>query len=477
MLSGVASAVPLSNSLIYCDDDAGRLFTLDPGNGSVGLIGTMPVVMNDIAFNLAGELYGVSGSLAAGSNVYRVDPTTAATVYIGHTASFLNALAFRDDGTLFGAGNALYTSNTQTGASTLIGGLGSYGSGGDLAFNTSGILFLTTNDDLLVKVNPSTGATTYIGALGFSDVWGLAFGQDGVLRGVSNTTEELIQINVQTGHGSLIADFTGHGTTGAYGADRWRGSLPGLAINDVTLTEGNSGTKLFNFTVSLTGSNPSGVSVNYATADGTATTADNDYVARSGALTWAAGDTSARTVGVTVNGDLKLEPDETFYVNLSSSTGAAIADDQGVGTVRDEDGIIYACDSGGRLFTLDPRQGNVGLIGTMPAVMTDIAFNAQGELFGVSGTAVTGSDLYRINPNTAAATSVGHVGPFVNAHTFRNDGTLFAAGDSLVTINTTTGSSTMEYSLGVTYRSAGNLLNPVAADTYRDIVTITISVT
>lgn len=45
------------------------------------------------------------------------------------------------------------------------------------------------------------------------------------------------------------------------------------------------------------------------------------------------------------------------------------------------------------------------------------------------------------------------------------------------TINTTTGSSTMEYSLGVTYRSAGNLLNPVAADTYRDIVTITISVT
>jgi len=88
-------------------------------------------------------------------------------------------------------------------------------------------------------------------------------------------------------------------------------TLPSLSIGDVTLTEGNSGTKTFNFTVSLSGSNTLGASVSYSTANGTAT-AGSDYVSASNTLTWAAGDTSSRTISVTVNGDTTVEPDETF---------------------------------------------------------------------------------------------------------------------------------------------------------------------
>ena len=96
-------------------------------------------------------------------------------------------------------------------------------------------------------------------------------------------------------------------------------SIPVLSIGNVTLTEGNSGTKTFTFTVSISGANTLPVSVNFATADGTATAASGDYVATSGTLTWAAGDNAAKTIGVTVNGDTTVEPDETFYVNLEQS--------------------------------------------------------------------------------------------------------------------------------------------------------------
>jgi len=61
------------------------------------------------------------------------------------------------------------------------------------------------------------------------------------------------------------------------------------------------------------------VTVDYATADGTATAGD-DYEEASGTLTFAEGETT-KTIEVTVNGDTDIEDDETFTVNLSNVTG------------------------------------------------------------------------------------------------------------------------------------------------------------
>jgi hypothetical protein len=112
--------------------------------------------------------------------------------------------------------------------------------------------------------------------------------------------------------------------------------LPLLSITDVAQAEVNAGTKTFAFAVTLSGTHDDAVTVNYATADGTAT-AGSDYVATSGALTWASGVASTQMVNVTVCGDTNAEPDETFFVKLSGVTGVSVVKSQGVGTIRSDD--------------------------------------------------------------------------------------------------------------------------------------------
>jgi CSLREA domain-containing protein len=116
-------------------------------------------------------------------------------------------------------------------------------------------------------------------------------------------------------------------------------ALPSASINDVTVTEGNTGTTVnATFTVTLTGASATPVTIAFATANGTAT-APADYQSQTGALTFAPGDTS-ETITITVVGDAIDEPNETFTVNLSAPVGATLADGQGVGNILDDEGPI-----------------------------------------------------------------------------------------------------------------------------------------
>ncbi len=112
-------------------------------------------------------------------------------------------------------------------------------------------------------------------------------------------------------------------------------TVPGLTIDDVTATEGNTGTSNAVFTVSLSAASGLPVSVAYATANGTAV-AGSDYTARSGTLTFDAG-VITQTVSVPVTGDTLVEPNETFTVGLSGAVNATIADGQATGTIVDDD--------------------------------------------------------------------------------------------------------------------------------------------
>jgi hypothetical protein len=112
---------------------------------------------------------------------------------------------------------------------------------------------------------------------------------------------------------------------------------PRIRISDVARKEGHANTTVFTFTVTLAAAYDQPVTVNYATADGTATVGDNDYVATSGTLTFAPGETT-KTITVVVKGDKKKESNETFFVNLSDpSSNALISDAQGIGTILDDD--------------------------------------------------------------------------------------------------------------------------------------------
>jgi hypothetical protein len=112
--------------------------------------------------------------------------------------------------------------------------------------------------------------------------------------------------------------------------------LPALAIGDMTIVEGNSGSKVATFAVTLSPAHGQAVTVNYATVAGTAV-APQDFTATSGQLTFAPSDTS-ETISVTILGDLIDEgSSETFTVALSSPTNATITDGSGVGTITDDD--------------------------------------------------------------------------------------------------------------------------------------------
>ena len=67
---------------------------------------------------------------------------------------------------------------------------------------------------------------------------------------------------------------------------------PSITISDLSANEGNSGTTPFNFTVTLSAASNVNVTVNYATADGTAQVSDSDYAAGSGTVTFTPGQTS-----------------------------------------------------------------------------------------------------------------------------------------------------------------------------------------
>jgi probable HAF family extracellular repeat protein len=110
---------------------------------------------------------------------------------------------------------------------------------------------------------------------------------------------------------------------------------PRMNITSVTKSEGQSGNTPFTFTVSLATASTAAVSVNFATADGSAKAAE-DYEARTGSLMFNAGETS-KTVTVNVKGDRKVEFQEVFYVNLSGASGAFLASNQGTGVVRNDD--------------------------------------------------------------------------------------------------------------------------------------------
>src|SRR5207253_1865122 len=88
---------------------------------------------------------------------------------------------------------------------------------------------------------------------------------------------------------------------------------PNMSIDDVSVTEGDTGTTTADFTISLATASGRNVTLNYSTADNTAV-APGDYTAiTSGSLTFTPGQTS-KTISVTVKGDTLNEDDETFFV-------------------------------------------------------------------------------------------------------------------------------------------------------------------
>jgi len=190
--------------------------------------------------------------------------------------------------------------------------------------------------------------------------------------------------------GATIADGTGTGTITN------DDTLPNLSINDVSMTEGNSGNTPFGFVISLSNAADQPITVTANTMNGSATSG-TDYMAVTGTIiTFAPGEMS-QPIAVQVAGDTDNEPAETFTVQLSAPTVAAILDAEGLGTIQNDD-------AGTSEFNIDDQSVAEGQTGTTTMLFTVTrtltAGAASVSVTSANGTAIAGTDFVAVPPTT-----------------------------------------------------------------------------
>jgi peptidoglycan/xylan/chitin deacetylase (PgdA/CDA1 family) len=165
--------------------------------------------------------------------------------------------------------------------------------------------------------------------------------------------------------------------------------VPAARIGDAEVTEGAAGTTTtVHLTVKLSEPTARTVSMAYATADGTAV-ASRDYTAKSGTLSFAVGQTSAR-IAVKVKGDALDEPNETFTVRLSKPSGVTLARAKGTVKIVDDDPAPTV--------RIDDVSVTEGAAGTSTTVEVPVRLSApSGRTITVGyttadGTAIAGTD-------------------------------------------------------------------------------------
>lgn len=198
----------------------------------------------------------------------------------------------------------------------------------------------TSNDD---GANFASGNVTFIGIRPN----GSTVSQTIEINPTSNsgTGFEHINLSATTLNGvTLIGlEMVLTGTLGYIAIDNFKFlsvNIPSITINDPSTTEGDAGTKTLTLTATLTNAASGAFTVNFATANNTATTGNNDYASTSGTLNFAGTNGETQPINVTLNGDTQLEPDEIFLVNLTNASLAnvRIFDAQGTGTIQNDDG-------------------------------------------------------------------------------------------------------------------------------------------
>lgn len=165
-----------------------------------------------------------------------------------------------------------------------------------------------------------------------------------------------------------------------------------LSIGNATVTEGNTATTTATLAITLSQSALAPIIVNYSTLDGTATTADSDYVAKSGSVTFAAGETS-KNITVSVNGDYKVEGNEYFDVNISTVSGVTVSDNTGRVMITDDDNRTLTL-GGTNTYTEGNVNNDINLTVTLNSISPvdrTITYST------VAGTASAGSDFVAVS--------------------------------------------------------------------------------
>jgi hypothetical protein len=300
--------------------------------GSLDLNGV--TVQNNIAQGNGGAA-GKAGQDAAGGGIYSSGSLTL------------------EGGTLIQNNQALGGNGGHNPAGPGGNGLGGglYVSSGSASLTATGIPFRSPGDNRLLgdyqdliavgnvqipgqridttdKIDPFFYSVTLPGG---HSAGSLAIGASTASSGALVAGMSLLQVGAPTLVPPILSAATSQGVGTIVGDE------PSISISDVMTREGGNGTTLFTFTVTLSAAYDRAVTMSYRTVDGTATTIDGDYVAKTGTLTFALSETTKK-ITIDVKGDSKKEADEYFYLELFvNSSNSLFTNSRGIGHILNDD--------------------------------------------------------------------------------------------------------------------------------------------
>jgi autotransporter-associated beta strand protein len=347
--AGVATFTTASLSV------AGHGMTAEYG-GAVGILAsTSPLLTQTV--NGAATATNVVSSVNPSAFGQPVTFTATVTVSLPGAGTPTGTVTFKDGATTLATVTLAAGSATFTTSSLAAGGhpiTAQYSGDSSFLTSTSSLLTQTvgagaTTTSIASSLNPSalgqqvTFTATVTGSPGTPT--GTVTFKDGASTlgtvALAGGTATFATTSLTAGSHGITAEYGGDATFAASTSSVLGQvvSQPSLSIGSVSVVEGHLGTTPATFPVTLSVAPVAPVTVSYATSDGTAVAgAAGDYQSASGTITFAAGETS-KTVSVLVNGDVVLEPAETFTLTLSSPVNASLGTSSAVGTITNDEGV------------------------------------------------------------------------------------------------------------------------------------------
>jgi len=314
-----------------------------------------------------------------------------------------------------------------------------YGASGSAAYSLTTILGLQApvagNASATVDANSANNAITLALTGGAADSVAVASVPTHGTASASGTTITYTPTSGYSGADSFTYTATNiAGTSAAATVTITVSALPKLSINDISQAEGSSGTTSFTFTISLDKpAGVGGVTFDIATANGTAN-ATGDYTTNSASGQVSQGATDA-TFTVLALGDTDFEPNETFFVNVTNVAGATVVDNQGMGTVLNDDAAPAPS-----IANITPNAG-----GTTGGTVVTISGTGFTDTTAVTFGGVTGSNLTVVDDGEVTVTTPAH-----------------AAGAVVVALTTPNGTDT--FNGGFTYQTSVPTITASASD-------------
>ncbi|HVK13123.1 MAG TPA: ELWxxDGT repeat protein, partial [Gemmataceae bacterium] len=379
--------------------------------------------------NVNGTLFFTATDATHGTQLWKSDGTEAGTVlfkdFSPGSTNWMESLA-NVNGTLYISasdgtnGLELWKSDGTVAGTVLVKDIvpGSGGSGPFYLTNVNGTLYFTADDGthgrelwtsdgtaagtvLVADVNPGAVGSTprwltdVNGTLYFSADNGTHGRELWASEGATTALVGDINAGADTSDPSFLTAVNGtlffRANDVIHGYELWKvdpdsNAQPGISINDATLTEGNAGTTTAQFTVYLSAPSEEPVTVEYATAGGTAASG-TDFQSVSGTLTFAPGEVT-QLVTVSVTGDRLAEPAETLFVVLTGPTNAVLIDNRGVGTILDDEPRVSIGD-------VTVTEGNTGTVEAVFLVTLATPYDQPVTVpyTTASGTATAGTDF------------------------------------------------------------------------------------